>query len=154
VAADGIYLFIKVGAYVNPELRLLRARDEDLPDFVGFQALAPVFGVTDPARAHGVLLESRPAAQETMTVARRLDVRFNSRIEPAFSEVRITAPSGKAMRLHAVVSEAAGPGRLTAALPPLEPGLYTVHWRIFTVDGHLSHGNFSFRVADRRWNRE
>jgi len=35
------------------------------------------------------------------------------------------------------------------ALPPLAPGLYTVHWRIFTRDGHLSHGRFSFQVAGR-----
>ncbi len=32
---------------------------------------------------------------------------------------------------------------------PLAPGLYTVHRRIFTADGHLSHGRFSFQVAGR-----
>jgi len=116
--------------------------------------LALVFAVTDEARAHGVLLESRPGAQETVAVAPRLDLRFNSRIEPAFSQVHLTGPSGEVMRLPTVVSETAGPDRLTAALPQLVPGLYTVDWRVFTVDGHLSHGRFSFRVGEPRHSRE
>lgn len=111
-----------------------------------------MLGAALPVLAHGVLLESRPAARQTVTAAPRLDLRFNSRIEPAFAHVRLAGPSGKAIRLHTVVSEAAGADRLTAPLPPLEPGLYTVHWQVFTVDGHLSEGSFSFRVAER-WPR-
>jgi methionine-rich copper-binding protein CopC len=103
-----------------------------------------------PAAGHGILLESAPQARETVAVVKRLDLRFNSRIEPAFSGVRLIAPSGEEMRLHAVVSEPAGPNWLTASLPPLGPGLYTVRWRVFTVDGHLSNGSFAFRVAARR----
>jgi methionine-rich copper-binding protein CopC len=116
--------------------------------------LALGFAATDRAWAHGVLLESRPGAQEAVTVAPRLDLRFNSRIEPAFSELRLTGPYGDAMRLHRVVSETAGPDRLPAALPPLGPGFYTVDWRVLTVDGHLSHGRFSFRVGGPRHSRE
>jgi methionine-rich copper-binding protein CopC len=78
------------------------------------------------ASSSGVLLESVPKARETVAVVKRLDLRFNSRIEPA------------------------GPNWLTAPLPPLEPGLYTVRWRVLTVDGHLSGGSFSFRVAEGR----
>ncbi len=113
-----------------------------------------MLGSAAGASAHGVLLESRPGAGETVTATSRLDLRFNSRIEPAFSGVRLTAPPGEAMRLHTMVSEAAGPARLTAPLPPLEPGLYTVDWRVFTVDGHLSHGRCSFRVSEPRHSQQ
>lgn len=109
-----------------------------------------VVAPAQPAAGHGVLLESVPMPRETVTVVKRLDLRFNSRIEPGFSGVRLIAPSGEEMRLHAVVSETAGPNWLTASLPPLGPGLYTVRWRVFTLDGHLSNGSFAFRVAERR----
>lgn len=109
-----------------------------------------VVASAQPAGGHGVLLESVPRARETIAVVKRLDLRFNSRIEPAFSGLRLIGPSGEEMQLDAVVSETAGPNWLTASLPPLEPGLYTVRWRVLTVDGHLSGGSFSFRVAERR----
>ncbi len=84
-----------------------------------------------------------------MAAAPELDLRFNSRIEPAFSALLLTGPSGEQVRLRAGFSEPEGPNRLAALLPPLGPGLYTVHWRVLTVDGHVSHGSFSFRVAER-----
>ncbi|MBI2153363.1 MAG: copper resistance protein CopC, partial [Candidatus Rokubacteria bacterium] len=37
-----------------------------------------------------------------------------------------------------------------ASLPALGPGGYTVHWRILSVDGHVSDGRFSFELAERR----
>jgi methionine-rich copper-binding protein CopC len=102
------------------------------------------------AAGHGVLLESVPRASETVAVVTRLDLRFNSRIEPAFSEVRLTGPSNERIALPTGRSEATERGRITVVLPALAPGPYTVHWRVFTVDGHLSHGRFAFRVAERR----
>jgi copper resistance protein C len=30
---------------------------------------------------------------------------------------------------------------------PLEPGTYTVHWRVIAQDGHAQRGEFSFQVA-------
>lgn len=47
-----------------------------------------------PAAGHGVLLESVPRASETVAVVTRLDLWFNSRMEPAFSKVRLTPSHG------------------------------------------------------------
>lgn len=103
-----------------------------------------------PAAGHGVLLESVPQAREIVTVVKRLDLRFNSRIEPAFSAVRLTGPANERVALPTGASKVTEPDRITVVLPPLAPGPYTVHWRVFTVDGHLSNGSFAFRVAERR----
>lgn len=101
------------------------------------------------ALAHAVLLESTPRASDAVSEARRLDLRFNSRLEPAFSQLRLTWPSGDHAPLQVGFSRAE-PNRLTASLPALDPGLYTVHWRVLTVDGHLTHGSFSFRISPLR----
>lgn len=102
-----------------------------------------------PAVAHGVLIESTPRADEAARDVKAVTLRFNSRVEPAFSQLRLTGPSGELVPLQATPS-AAEPNRVAAALPPLGPGTYTVHWRILTVDGHVTHGSFRFQLHERR----
>lgn len=110
-----------------------------------------LFGIPAQASAHGILLESTPRSDETVALGvSRVDLRFNSRIEHPLSRILLTGPLGERVPLPARLSGTAGPDRLTATLPILPPGLYTVHWRVFTVDGHLSHGRFSFQIAQRR----
>jgi methionine-rich copper-binding protein CopC len=109
-------------------------------------SLLGVLGVPQGALAHAVLLESTPGTSEAVSEAGSLDLRFNSRLEPAFAQIRLARPSGEAAPLRVGLSRVA-PNRLTAALPALDPGVYTVHWRVLTVDGHVNHGSFSFRIA-------
>lgn len=114
--------------------------------YAGLLPFVVLFGVAHQAPAHGVLLESSPRSRETVASVKRLDLRFNSRIEPAFSRVRLVDPSGEPLPLQAVPYGAAEPNRLQAAVPDLRPGQYTVHWRVLTVDGHITEGVFSFRI--------
>lgn len=103
------------------------------------------------ATAHGILLDSTPKASETVPEGVAfIDLRFNARIESGLSKVRLTGPVGEDVALAEGPVESGGSGRLTAALPPLTPGLHVVHWQIFTRDGHLSRGRFSFQVRERQ----
>jgi copper resistance protein C len=34
------------------------------------------------------------------------------------------------------------------SLPPLEPGVYTVEWRVMSSDTHKVNGTFTFRVGE------
>jgi methionine-rich copper-binding protein CopC len=36
---------------------------------------------------------------------------------------------------------------LKLSLPPLEPGLYRVIWRVLSIDTHVTEGDYTFRVA-------
>lgn len=117
----------------------------------GLFTLFLLVGWTRPAGAHGILLESTPKSGETVTVGvSEVTLRFNSRIERALSRLQLTGPSGERLPLAVTRSETQGPAWLTAPVPTLLPGRYTVHWKVFTVDGRLSHGSFSFQVAERR----
>lgn len=114
---------------------------------VGLVAIGP----GRAAGAHGLLLESIPGAGETTARGpSRIELRFNVRIEPTLSALRLTGPEGTPIPLPSDRSGSAGPGRLIAELPSLEPGSYTVHWRILASDGHLSHGRFSFAIGKER----
>lgn len=110
--------------------------------------LLVLVGVPASAVAHGILLESAPNAGETVALGvSQVELRFNSRIERALSGLRLTGPSGERVPLPAGLSETTGPDRLTARLPTLPAGLYTVHWQVFTVDGHVTHGRLSFQIV-------
>jgi methionine-rich copper-binding protein CopC len=125
----------------------------DLSRVIRFSSLVSVavllcwsLGVARPGWAHGILVDSRPSVGETVPAVSGLDLRFNVRIEPAFSRVSLTGPSGEHMPLRAMPYRAAAPNRLEAVAPALRPGRYTVHWKVLTVDGHISEGTFPFRI--------
>ena len=100
-----------------------------------------------PATAHSLLLESVPAAGATLTAPpTQLTLRFNNRIEKALSRVRLLDARGAAHPL-AVAVDGGPPDRLTAAVPPLEPGPWRVEWQVLSADGHVVSGRFQFRLA-------
>lgn len=107
---------------------------------------ALVLALAGVAPAHSILLESSPAAGSTVTAPARLTVRFNNRIEKPLSRLRLLDERGAPLRLATPAADGAA-DRLTAALPPLAPGVYRVEWQVLSTDGHIVSGGFSFRVA-------
>ncbi len=116
---------------------------------VGLLALLGLLGAPGPAVAHGILLDSKPKAGESTPLGVSLvELRFNVRIDQGLSRLRLTRPSGQDVPLPGGPAQSAGLAQLKVALPQLAPGLYTVHWEIFTRDGHLSRGRYSFQGRD------
>ncbi len=100
-----------------------------------------------PVAAHSLLLESVPAANATLTSPPRLlALRFNNRIEKRLSRINLLNERGTPQALTIVVADG-GADRLTAAVPPLEPGAYRVEWHVLSTDGHVVSGSFGFRLA-------
>ena len=114
---------------------------------VTFAAVAAVLLVAPPAVAHSLLLESSPAAEATLaTLPPHLTLRFNNRIEKRLSRINLLNERGTPQPLTIVVAEG-GADRLTAVVPPLEPGAYRVEWHVLSTDGHVVSGSFGFRLA-------
>jgi methionine-rich copper-binding protein CopC len=76
----------------------------------------------------------------------RLTLRFSQRFEPAFTRVKIVDASGQQVAGDTIEIDGADPRRLGVALPKLAPGAYRVHWRVLSVDTHVSEGQFGFVV--------
>lgn len=110
-------------------------------------ALAAVLGVTSPAAAHSLLLESLPAAEATLTTPpSQITLRFNNRIEKRLSRITVLDERGTARALT-IAGADDGADRLTAAVPALGPGAYRVEWQVLSTDGHVVSGSFGFRLA-------
>jgi methionine-rich copper-binding protein CopC len=66
-------------------------------------------------------------------------------LEAAFSTVEVTDGSGA--RVDQGKAQVNG-DNMRIGLKPLKPGAYRVHWRVLSVDTHVTEGNFSFRVGE------
>ncbi len=109
-------------------------------------AVAAAILAAAPVLAHSLLLESTPAAGAVGAAPTRVELRFNNRIEPRLSRIRIVGERGVAQDL-AVLSTTSAPDRIAAVAPPLAAGQYKIEWQVLSTDGHVVAGRFSFRVA-------
>ena len=97
------------------------------------------------AFAHTSAVSMTPAADSTVSAPASVTIRFSGALEPKFSTITVTNAEG-----HVVNKDASAVGGdskvMTVALPPLPPGIYTVHWVGVSTDTHRSQGDYKFTV--------
>jgi methionine-rich copper-binding protein CopC len=100
-----------------------------------------------PAWAHAYLVRSAPAARAVVARApERIQLWFNERLEPAYSRVSVHDRDGQRVDAGDVQVGPAELTRLSVGVPPLPAGLYTVKYRVLSVDGHVVDAAFTFTV--------
>ncbi|MFB4197810.1 copper resistance CopC/CopD family protein [Streptomyces carpaticus] len=118
-------------------------------------ALGLLLASAPPAAAHAQLLATDPANGALLPVAPpRITLTFSERITPVPDGVTVTGPDGP-VDLPGGDGAPAGevapdaPERLAIALPAdgLPDGVYTVMWRVVSVDSHPIHGALVFGVG-------
>lgn len=100
------------------------------------------------ALAHAHLDRSSPAAGSTLTQApAEVVLWFTEALEAKFSTVEVRDAKDVAMQTGPASGVPGNTAQLRVPLKPLSPGIYTVKWRVLSVDTHRSRGDFTFRVA-------
>ena len=103
-----------------------------------------------PASAHALLQKSEPAQRATLTRAPpAVRLWFNERLEPAFSSLDVVDVGGRPVTTAAARVPARDPKLLELPLPALAPGVYTVRYKVLSVDGHAVKASFAFTVKGR-----
>jgi methionine-rich copper-binding protein CopC len=98
------------------------------------------------AFAHAQLEKAAPAVGGTVASANEIRLEFSEGVEPKFTKVSVTGPSG-AVPLGAAKTEAGNQAVLVVPISqPLTAGAYTVHWQAVSVDTHHTQGTFAFTV--------
>ncbi len=69
---------------------------------------------------------------------------FNERLEPAYTRVSVWDASGQQVDLKDGAVDLGNPKVVNVSLPPLQPGRYTVRYRVLSVDGHIVEASFAF----------
>jgi methionine-rich copper-binding protein CopC len=103
-----------------------------------------------PAHAHAVLVKSDPGSRAALGhPPDRVRLWFNERLEAAFSTVSVWSESGLRVDRQDAAVGPEDAKRLSVTLPPIEPGIYTVRFRVLSVDGHIVDSSFRFTVKPR-----
>ena len=104
--------------------------------------------VAASAVAHAFLDHASPAVGSTIRVApSAVRLWFTLEIEPAFSAIRVEDAKGNVVATADRASDPTDHTLVRLALPPLPAGSYRVVWRVLSLDGHVSEGNFRFEIA-------
>ncbi len=108
-------------------------------------------GVAVPrALAHAVLTRSTPPSRATLSAPpERVQLWFNERLEPAYSSASVWSAAGAQVDRGDARVSPEDPKSLFVSLPPVGPGVYTVQYRVLSVDGHVVEARFSFTVRAR-----
>ena len=100
------------------------------------------------ASAHTHLVRATPAVDGTVRAAPgEVTLRFNKRLESAFSSVLVRDSDGKQVDKGNAQLDKSDRRIMRVALPPLMPGVYKVEWRAVSADTHKVEGDFTFRVG-------
>ncbi len=102
---------------------------------------------TTAAHAHAMLAGAQPRVGSSVASApRQVTLSFTQRLEPSFSSITVTGPSG----LQVSAGRASVRGTtMSVPLRAAGPGTYQVNWRALSVDTHTTQGSFSFTVGGR-----
>lgn len=97
--------------------------------------------------SHAYLVRSTPAARAAVGRSpERVQLWFNERLEPAYSRVSVWNREGSRVDAGDVAVGPAEATRLSVGVPPLPAGVYTVKYRVLSVDGHIVEAQFQFTV--------
>jgi copper resistance protein C len=106
--------------------------------FLAFPALA---------LAHAFLDHAEPKVGATMDASpTEVKIWFTQNVEPAFSSIQVQDAQGKQWDKNDTHLDDKDKSLLVVSVPTLPPGVYTVTWRVVSVDTHRTQGHFEFTV--------
>ena len=109
-------------------------------------AVVFLFGSGPEVRAHAFLDHANPRVGNSVrTAPREVTLWFTQNLEPAFSTISVTGPSGQ--KVDDGKPRISG-STMRIAIKPSGSGSYHVNWRVLSVDTHTTEGSFSFRVGE------
>ena len=96
---------------------------------------------------HAFLQRAEPSVGSTVQKSPgAVRIWFTENIEPAFSAIKVFDATQKQIDEKDTHSDARNRTLLKVSLPSLRPGTYKVIWHVTSVDGHVTNGDFAFRV--------
>jgi len=100
------------------------------------------------ASAHAFLDHAEPKVGSTLKVSPpEVKIWFTENIILAFSDAKVTDPSGKEFQKADKHLDPAHADILIVSVPALKPGKYHVAWRVTSVDTHVTNGSFTFQIS-------
>jgi methionine-rich copper-binding protein CopC len=98
---------------------------------------------------HAQLVKSVPTRRAVLSKAPgHVQLWFNEGLEARFCHISVWNAAGQRMDSGVLRADPGNPKQLSISLPALAPGIYTVKYRVLSVDSHIVEDQFSFTVRE------
>lgn len=128
-----------------------RSGSLSLSRLIASLVLALVLAVTTAvtASAHAALRHAHPSAGEELAAAPvEISIEYSTGVDLAQAEIHLTDAAGTEIALAKPEGEAAtGETLVRRIATTLAPGTYAVRWRVLSIDGHWTRGDYTFVVT-------
>lgn len=97
--------------------------------------------------AHATLIKSDPPRRAALSSPpKQIQLWFNEKIEGAYASVTVLDSDKNPITENSPEVVSDDPKSVVLSIPQIEPGRYTVQYRVMSVDGHVIESNFDFNV--------
>ena len=103
-----------------------------------------------PVLAHAMLVKAEPARRAQLTqVPAQVRLFFNEEVEKDYAALSVLDSSKAPVTETKPHVDASDPKAIVLPLPELNPGKYTVKFRVLSVDGHVVDSSHDFTIKNK-----
>ena len=100
--------------------------------------------------AHATLVKSDPPRRASLSSSpKQIQLWFNEKIEGSYASVTVLDSNKKSITENNPEVVLDDPKSVVLNIPQMEPGRYTVQYRVMSVDGHVIESSFDFSVKNK-----
>jgi copper resistance protein C len=110
-------------------------------------ALLALFALPLPVFSHAIMVKSQPVVDSTIAASpKQVDVWFNDKVGSEYKALAVIDSAGKRVDNKDAAQETFDQSHLYVTIPQLLPGIYTVRYRVVSLDTHIVTGKFKFTI--------
>lgn len=97
--------------------------------------------------AHAIMVRSLPSKDAVLTESpKQIDIWFNDKVGSEYKALAVINSKGKRVDNKDLQQEILDPSHIYATVPVLPPDIYTVRYRVVSIDTHIVTGKFQFTI--------
>ena len=99
--------------------------------------------------AHATLVKSDPPRRASLSSSpKQIQLWFNEKIEGSYASVTVLDSKKKSITENNPEVVLDDPKSVILNIPQMEPGRYTVQYRVMSVDGHVIASSYDFSIKN------
>ena len=115
----------------------------------GIVIVSALVSIARVASAHSFPEQETPSAGATVAAPpAQVSIKYDAPIEKLFDSLQVLDSAGQDKAAGAPQVSDDG-HQLSVSVAPLNPGEYTVKWRVVCIDTHHTEGSYSFTVQSK-----
>lgn len=130
----------------NHSLKLLIRK---ITTFAMSLAMLSLLFQVNSALAHATLVKSDPPRRASLSSSpKQIQLWFNEKIEGSYASVTVLDSNKKSITENNPEVVLDDPKSVILNIPQMEPGRYTVQYRVMSVDGHVIASSYDFSIKN------